>query len=113
MTTHSQAVITMTQWMENNNAKPHEINALHTGADTQHSADRQEFEDELFSPREAILAEIGNFLSTYDNIIQAAMDYLPDGWEDEDIHPLVETGDENNAASALYFRAESYVAEYE
>lgn len=102
----SNAVNTLLNWMEENNVPQSEIDAVCNGASTQDIGDTVELEQEL-GPKEALLTEIGNFLSIYLDIKQGASDYLA-GWEDEEIHPLVETGDDNNAASALYFRAESF-----
>ena len=111
MPNYSNAVNTMVEWMHIYNTTESEINAIYIGADME-DADKEDFADTM-GWKEATLAEIGSFLNTHDDIKQAALNYLPDGWEDEDIHPLVETGNQDTAASALYFRAESYASEQE
>lgn len=103
---YSNAVHTLLNWMEENNVPQSEIDAVCNGANMQDIGDTLKLEQELGS-KEALLTEIGNFLSIYLDIKQGASDYLT-GWEDEKSHPLVNSGDDNNAASALYFHAESF-----
>ena len=108
MTNYSNAVTTMIHWMQANDSPESEINAIYIGADMVSIDDPYELSNGI-GKKEAILAEVGCFLNTFNSINDAALDYIPSNEASAELRTMAETGDESDAASAIYAAAENFM----
>ncbi len=98
----------MIRWMQANDFPESEINAIYIGADMYSVDDLYELVTGI-GKKEAVLAELGCFLNTFETINDAASEYIPDNETSTELKAMSETGDDADAASAIYTAAENFL----
>ena len=107
MSNYSNAVTTMIQWMQANDFPESEINAIYIGADMYSVDDLYELATGI-GKKEAVLAELVASSTPSKPLMMRPLN-IPDNETSTELKAMSETGDDADAASAIYTAAENFL----